>query len=133
MVLRRLVTMTVAMVAITALAASPALAHFCYKTGWNEAAQQGAAGSQAWLTAEEWLAFLDFALEEGFICPEGAEILREAIEAAPDDALFMGPALLAGGNSPHGPAGGKGNNPEHFEYLPVAEAFEACGVVIDDH
>jgi hypothetical protein len=119
--MKRTVMLAVAIVAALALSA-PAFAHFCSKTGWSDAALAHAAGSQAWLTEGEWLEFVDFAVSEGEICPAGADVLRAQLAANPDDTLYMGPGLLAGGTLKNG----KGNTPDHFRYLDFESAFGAC-------
>jgi hypothetical protein len=119
----RLAATFAAAVAVFALAASPALAHFCSKSGWSEAALAHAGGSQAWLTADEWLGFLGEVEAAGEICPAGADNLRAQIASRPANTLFMGPGLLAGGTLKNG----KGNTPEHFQYLDFESAFGLCG------
>jgi hypothetical protein len=119
---RRLGVGLAAVVAALTLAAAPAYAHFCMKTGWSDAAVQHAAGSQAWLTQAEWLGFIEFAVAEGEICEAGADVLRGQIAAAGEGTLFMGPGLLAGGTLKNG----KGNTPDHFDYLDFESAFGAC-------
>lgn len=118
----RLTAAVVAAVAVFALAASPALAHFCAKTGWSEAALANAPNSQAWMTAGEWLGFIAGAEAAGEICPAGANNLRAQIGSFPADTLFMGPGLLAGGTLKNG----KGNTPDQFAYLDFESAFGAC-------
>jgi hypothetical protein len=113
----------VASVAVFALAASPALAHFCSKSGWSEAALEHAAKSKAWMTADEWLGFVAGLEAKGEICPDGADDLRAQIASRPANTLFMGPGLLAGGTLHNG----KGNTPEHFQHLDFESAFGACG------
>jgi hypothetical protein len=110
------------MIAALALAAAPAYAHFCSKTGWSDKALQHAAGSKAWLTANEWLEFVDFAVAEGEICPAGAANLKAQIASRPANTLFKGPGLLAGGTLKNG----KGNTPAHFDYLDFEAAEAAC-------
>ena len=119
---RRFGAVFVAAVAAFALAATPAFAHFCSKSGWSPAALEHAAKSTAWMTAAEWGEFIDFAESSGEICPAGADDLREQVESRSDDTLFMGPGLLAGGTLKNG----KGNTPEHFAYLDFESAFGAC-------
>ena len=119
---RRLGVVAAAVVGALTLAAAPAYAHFCSKSGWSEAALAHAANSNAWLSESEWLAFLDEVEAAGEICPAGADNLREQIASRPDDTLFMGPGLLAGGTLKNG----KGNTPEHFDYLDFEAAFGAC-------
>ena len=119
---RRFGAVFAAAVAAFALAATPAFAHFCSKSGWSEAALEHAAGSQAWMTAAEWNEFIDFAEESGEVCPAGADNLRDQVAAQPEDTLFMGPGLLAGGTLKNG----KGNTPSQFNYLDFEAAFGAC-------
>ena len=118
---RRTAVLVAAMIAVLALAATPAYAHFCSKTGWSDKALQHAAGSQAWLTADEWIAFIDAAGDEE-ICPAGAANLKAQVLSRPANTLFMGPGLLAGGTLKNG----KGNTPEQFQYLDFESAFALC-------
>jgi hypothetical protein len=111
-----------AMIAALALAAAPAYAHFCSKSGWSENALQHAAKSGSWLTAAEWNEFIDFAVTEGEICQAGADNLKGQIASRPANTLFMGPGLLAGGTLKNG----KGNTPDHFDYLDFEAAFGLC-------
>ena len=94
---------------------SPAWAHFCYRIDFNEMAASQAGGSNAWLTAEEWEAFLPFIAEE---CPEAVPLVQQVLDDADEHTLFMGPGLLAGGTI------GKEKGPKHFDYL--LEAFAVC-------
>ncbi len=119
--MKKAATLAVSIVAALALSA-PAFAHFCFKTGWSDAAAAHAAGSQAWMTETEWLEFVDFAVAEGEICPAGADVLRSQLASNPDNTLYMGPGLLAGGTLKNG----KGNTPAHFGYLDFESAFAAC-------
>ena len=118
---RRLAAVGAAAVAAFALAASPAFAHFCSKSGWSDSALAHAAKSQSWLTADEWKGFVAGAVEEGEICAAGAANLVAQIDTRPADTLFMGPGLLAGGTLKNG------NTPEHFDYLDFETAFALCG------
>ena len=120
---RRLAAVGAAAVAAFALAASPAFAHFCSKSGWSDSAFVHAANSQSWLSADEWKGFVAGAVEEGEICAAGAANLVAQIDARPANTLFMGPGLLAGGTLKNG----KGNTPEHFDYLDFETAFALCG------
>jgi hypothetical protein len=119
--MKKVAAVAASTVAALALSA-PAFAHFCFKTGWSDAALAHAAGSQAWLTAAEWNEFIDFAVGEGEICTAGADVLRDQIAANPADTLYMGPGLLAGGTLKNG----KGNTPSQFGYLDFGAAFGAC-------
>jgi hypothetical protein len=96
--------------------AGPAFAHFCYRIDFNEMAASKAGGSNAWLTAEEWRAFLPFIEED---CPAAVPLIEEVLDDADEHTLFMGPGLLAGGTI------GKEKGPKHFDYL--LEAFSVCG------
>jgi hypothetical protein len=119
---RRAAVLVAAMIAALALAAAPAYAHFCSKTGWSDKALQHAAGSKAWLTADEWIAFIDSAAGAEEICPAGADALKAQVLSQPANTLFMGPGLLAGGTLKNG----KDNTPEHFQYLDFESAFALC-------
>ena len=114
----------IAAVVASLVLAAPAAAHFCSKSGWSDAALAHAPKSQSWLTAEEWLQFIEFAVVEEEICREGADALIAQIESRPADTLFMGPGLLAGG-AEFRARGGKGA-PEQFQYLDFESAFAAC-------
>ena len=109
--------------AVFAIAATPAFAHFCSKTGWSDAALAHAAKSGSWLTAAEWNSFVDEAVGAGEICPAGADNLKAQIAAYPSNTLFMGPGLLAGGTLKNG----KDNTPAQFNYLNFDAAFSLCG------
>jgi hypothetical protein len=119
---RRLGAVLAAAVAALAIAASPAFAHFCSKTGWSDAALEHAAKSGPWLTAAEWNGFIDEVAGAGEICPAGAANLKAQIAAYPSNTLFMGPGLLAGGTLKNG----KGNTPSQFNYLHFEDAFGLC-------
>jgi hypothetical protein len=58
MLARRMTTIIGATVGLMALTVGPALAHYCYKTGWNENAHANAQKSQAWITGDEWKGFV---------------------------------------------------------------------------
>jgi hypothetical protein len=120
---RRLGAVLAAAVASLAIAASPAFAHFCSKTGWSDAALAHAAKSGSWLTAVEWNGFIDDAVGAGEICPAGAVNLKAQIASYPSNTLFMGPGLLAGGTLKNG----KDNTPSQFNYLDFETAFGLCG------
>jgi hypothetical protein len=97
--------------------ASPAFAHFCRRTDFNPNAAAHAGGSNAWLTADEWREFLPFVAED---CPEAVPVIEDILDNAGPGTLFMGPGLLAGGTLKNG----KGNTPDHFEYM--LDAFLLC-------
>ena len=56
----------------------------------------------SWLTADEWKGFVAGAVAEGEICAAGAANLVAQIDSQPEDTLFMGPGLLAGGTLKNG-------------------------------
>ncbi len=120
---RRLGAVLAAAVAALAIAASPAFAHFCSKSGWSDAALANAAKSGPWMTAADWSEFIDGAVVAGEICPAGADSLKAQIATYPSNTLFMGPGLLAGGTLKNG----KGNTPSQFNYLDFEAAFGLCG------
>jgi len=97
--------------------ASPAFAHFCLRVDFNEMAASRAAGSNAWITADEWRTFLPFILED---CgQETVDAITAVLDSVDEDTtLFMGPGLLAGGTLK------KGNTPDHFAHMD--EAFAHC-------
>lgn len=110
--IRRMVAGAAVATVAVMMSAGPALAHFCYKTNFNPTAAEHAAKSEAWITADEWRAFLPFIEAH---CP-GITAAIEPILAEAETSgttLFMGPALLAGGTLKNG----KGNTPKHFGYM----------------
>jgi hypothetical protein len=132
--MRRLLTTAGATLALTAMA-SPALAHFCAKTDFNERAVERAATSQAWLTADDWHHFLDHLaaeipdLEEELGLDCDADALMDDLHgqvdtlAAGGTTLFKGPGLLAGGTLMNS----KGNTPKGVSYIDFDGAiFEHC-------
>jgi hypothetical protein len=106
--------MTTAGVAALVLTASPALAHFCFKE-FNSTAAMNAAQSNAWITAEDWLAFLpEVAGDLPPACADAIEaFLIEDVQSDSINRLYMLPGLLAGGTLNNG----KGNTPEKVGYL----------------
>ena len=98
-------------IAALVIAATPAFAHFCYKE-FNSEAAANAAKSNAWITADEWLAFLP---EIAPFLPEGcADAIEEELTSPEsENRLYMGPGLLAGGTLKNG----KGNTPDKIGYL----------------
>ena len=119
---RRFGAVIAAAVAALAIAASPAFAHFCSKSGWSEAALAHAAKSGPWLTAADWNGFIDDEVAAGGICLAGAAELKAQIAAYPSNTLFMGPGLLAAGTLHNG----KNNTPSQFNHLHFDEAFGLC-------
>ena len=120
---RRLGAVLAAAAAVLTLAASPAFAHFCSKSGWSDSAFAHAANSKAWATPAEMKQFIAEAEAVGEICAAGADNLVAQIDSRPENTLFMGPGLLAGGTLKNG----KDNTPEQFDHLHFDEAFELCG------
>ena len=120
---RRLGAVLAAAVATLAIAASPAFAHFCSKSGWSDAALAHAAKSGPWMTAADWNGFIDEEVAAGGICAAGAANLKAQIAAYPNNTLFMGPGLLAGGTLKND----KGNTPSQFNHLHFDDAFGLCG------
>ena len=121
---RRLGAVLAAAVAVLALAASPAFAHFCSKSGWSDSAFAQAANSQAWMTAADWMQIIDEigASGEEDLCAAAFDNLRAQVASQDENTLFMGPGLLAGGTLHNG----KGNTPAHFDHLDFDEAVSAC-------
>lgn len=115
-----MLTVGTSVVALSAMTAGPALAHYCFKEGWNERAAQGAGSSQAWYTLADWEA--DFAMVRSD--PDVTQACLDAIEDAEayfagfdENTLFMGPGLLAKGRIEQG----KGATPSGIDHL----SFEA--------
>src|SRR5690606_8505149 len=77
--LRRILLTTTATVTIGMMGAGPALAHYCYRSGWNEAATSNGR-SQAWIPIEDFAAMIE-AVEPEFetMCDEGIAIWDETI------------------------------------------------------
>jgi hypothetical protein len=120
---RRLATTGIAAMAVVALTAGPASAHFCFKTNLNERAAEGQAGSA------NWVSFQDLALEFfPELCPAGIAILAEAGGATPD-TLINGHGTMAGGTLRKGEDSGTPSISHlDFEAIDAAtgEAIAAC-------
>jgi hypothetical protein len=86
----RLATTGIGAIAVLALTAGPASAHFCFKTNLNERAAEGQAVSA------NWVSFHDLAFEFTGLCDAGIEILAEAGGVTPD-TLINGHGTMAGG------------------------------------
>lgn len=118
---RRLAATALATTAML-LTASPALAHFCYRDFNSSTAAQKAAKSGPWMTADEWLAFI--AVERESLPPcadqDAVDDLIEILGDSPENRLYMGPGLLAGGTLK------SGNTPDSVGYLPVGAIFAGC-------
>jgi len=95
---RRIGTATIATVAAVVLAATPASAHFCFKTELNERAAQGMAGSN------NWVPFEVLAFEFTGLCGAGIEVLADA-GGVTTDTLINGHGVMAGGTVRKGDGG----------------------------
>jgi hypothetical protein len=119
---RRLATTGIGAIAVLALTAGPASAHFCFKTNLNERAAEGQAGSA------NWVSFHDLAFEITGLCDAGIAILAEAGGATPS-TLINGHGLMAGGTLRKGEdSGTKSISHLDFEAIEAAtgEAIAAC-------
>lgn len=113
--MRRTMTLIGATAGVIALSSGTAFAHYCYRTDVPEGSKM--VKGSAWMTQEEMLAgFQQVPLPE----PCKTRVLG-LIQALPDDTLFMGPGLLAGGAVP------KGHGPDGMGHLAVdAAAYPEC-------
>ncbi len=120
---RRLATMGIGAMAVLALTAGPASAHFCFKTNLNELAAQGQAGSA------NWVSFHDLAFEFTGLCDAGIEVLAEAGGVTPD-TLINSHGTMAGGTLRKGEEAGTPSI-SHLDFEAIDAAFpaavEACG------
>ena len=119
---RRLATTGIGAIAVLALTAGPASAHFCFKTNLNERAAEGQAGSA------NWVSFHDLAFEFTGLCDAGIAVLAEAAGATPS-TLINGHGTMAGGTLRKGEdAGTKSISHLDFDAIDAAmlEATEAC-------
>jgi hypothetical protein len=116
---RRLATTGIGAIAVLALTAGPASAHFCFKTNLNERAAQGQAGSA------NWVSFADLASEffPG-LCDAGIEILARAGGATPD-TLINGHGTMAGGTLRKGPDSGTPSI-SHLDFEAIDAAVPAA-------
>lgn len=125
----RAVTVGVAAVASLALGATPAYAHFCYKTNMNPQAIDRIAGSA------NWMSFADLAaLFEPDLCAEGVAILADA-GGVTTSTMIHTHGTMAGGTLKKGPdAGTKSISYIDFEGLFAARpaAYEACGLPVPE-
>lgn len=117
---RRVVTAGVAGVAVLAMGASSASAHFCYFTEPNIKAQLGRAGSNGFIS------FGDLATLITGVCPAGAEVFADAAGVT-TDTLINAHGLMAGG------ALRSGKDVKPISHLDIAaieavaeDAFAAC-------
>jgi hypothetical protein len=115
---RRLATTGIAAMAVVALTAGPASAHFCFKTQLNERAAEGQAGSA------NWVSFHDLAFEFTGLCDEGIQILAEAGGVTPD-TLINGHGTMAGGTLRKGEDAGT-KSISHLDFAAIEAARPAA-------
>jgi hypothetical protein len=113
---RRLATTGIAAMAVVALTAGPASAHFCFKTNLNERAAEGQAGSA------NWVSFHDLAFEITRLCDEGIAILADA-GGATLETLINGHGTMAGGTLRKGADAGT-NSISHLDFEGIEAAEE---------
>ena len=113
---RRLVTTGISAVAVVALTAGPANAHFCFKTNLNQRAGQGMAGSA------NWVSFHDLAFEFTGLCDAGIEVLAEAGGATPE-TLINSHGTMAGGTLRKGKDAGTPSI-SHLDFEAIEAASE---------
>jgi hypothetical protein len=118
---RRLATTGIGAIAVLALTAGPASAHFCFKTNLNERATEGQAGSA------NWVSFHDVAFEITGLCDAGIEILADAAGVT-QSTLINGHGVMAGGTLRKADSGTKSISHLDFEAIDAAmqAAEEAC-------
>ena len=119
---RRLATTAIGAMAVLALTAGPASAHFCFKTNLNERAAEGQAGSA------NWVSFHDLAFEFTGLCDAGIEVLAEAGGVTPG-TLINSHGTMAGGTLRKGEdAGTPSISHLDFEAIEAAtdDAIAAC-------
>lgn len=121
--LRRILLTTTATMTIGVVGAGPALAHYCYRTGWNEAATSHSR-TQAWMPIEDFAAMLEAEVPEFTeMCDDGMDIWDETIATlASQNTRVKGAGVLAGGTE------GTSRTPQQFGYLfdTFLEMLEAC-------
>lgn len=111
----RLTVVAAAATAAVLLAATPANAHFCFKTHLNERAAQGMAGSS------NWVSFHDLAFEFTGLCDAGLAVLAEAAGVTPG-TLINTHGTMAGGTLKKG--AGSGNRAiSHLDFDAIDAAF----------
>jgi hypothetical protein len=115
---RRLATTGIAAMAVVALTAGPASAHFCFKTNLNERAAEGQAGSA------NWVSFHDLAFEFTGLCDAGIEVLAEA-GGVTSDTLINGHGTMAGGTLRKGEDAGTPSI-SHLDFEAIDAAFPAA-------
>jgi hypothetical protein len=100
-----------------AVGASPALAHYCYKT--DSSANNGTNG-QAWSTVEEWIDVVDAIVKDTAECAAPKAAVIADLQALPENTRVMGPGFLAGGSLK------SGNTPPHIGFTNVELVPESC-------
>lgn len=100
-----------------AASASPALAHYCYKT--DRSANNGTNG-QAWMTLEEWVGVVDQIVLDTPECAAAKQAVLDDLASLPANTRVMGPGFLAGGTTK------SGNTPAQFGYTHVELVPETC-------
>ena len=100
-----------------AVGASPALAHYCYKT--DSSANNGTNG-QAWSTVEEWIDVVDQIVRDTAECAAPKAAVIADLQALPENTRVMGPGFLAGGSLK------SGNTPSHIGFTHVELVPESC-------
>ena len=117
---RRSLTVVGATAGLIALSSGTAFAHYCYRTDVPENSKM--AQGAAWATKAE----MTEALPHFGLPDECAARLIEHIGTLPDNTLFMGPGLLAGGAVP------QGRGPDGMGHLAHdAMAFDECAVLFE--
>jgi hypothetical protein len=127
--LRRATIIGVATAASLALAASPASAHFCFKTNLNETAAAGVAGS------ENWVSFGDLAAQFlPDLCEEGIQILATAGGVTTDTPINTHGTMAGGTLRKGADAGTPSISYLNFEAIDAAipAAFAACGLPVPE-
>lgn len=119
--IRRALTVAAAGVSIFTLSTGTAFAHYCYRTDVPANSQMRNGG--AWATQDEMVAsFAEVPFPED--CK--ARIIAH-IESLPENTLFLGPGLLAGG------AVTQGKGPAGVGHLFAdAMAFPECAVLFEE-
>jgi hypothetical protein len=110
MLVRRLSTVAAATVAVIALTASSASAHFCFFTDPNPNADAGRAGSNG------FVAFGTLAAQITGLCPAGVQVLADAA-GVELDTMINAHGVMAGGTT------GGNNAISHLDFA----ALDAAG------
>ena len=120
--IRRAGTVAAATVGVVALSSGTAMAHYCYRTDVPESSKMS--NGKAWHTKAETLAEWSTL---PFLVGECRTLTLAHIGSLPEDTLFMGPGLLAGG------AVQKGQGPDGVGHLVnYVLAQPECGYLLDE-